>query len=118
MAYRTKTYIAGDWTGDKSAIDQLHKWNDSKFWGLTFNDAHDITQANDGSLNCSINRHWQQEWISRRHSFLSWGMIQRHDEPENATTVRIIAMVNVVKGIVLATKAILNTSVTRLFAMT
>lgn len=54
MAYRTKTYIAGDWTGDKSAIDQLHKWNDSHYWGLTFNDAHDITQANDGSLNCSI----------------------------------------------------------------
>lgn len=54
MAYRTKTYIAGDWTGDKSAIEQLHKWNDSKYWGLTFNDAHDITQANDGSLNCSI----------------------------------------------------------------
>lgn len=54
MAYRTKTYIAGDWTGDKNAIDQLHTWNDSKHWGLTFNDAHDITQANDGSLNCSI----------------------------------------------------------------
>lgn len=54
MAYRTKTYIAGDWTGDKNAIDQLHTWNDSKHWGVTFNDAHDITQANDGSLNCSI----------------------------------------------------------------
>ena len=54
MAYRTKTYIAGDWTGDKNAIDQLHTWNDSKHWGVTFNDAHDITQANDGILNCSI----------------------------------------------------------------
>lgn len=54
MAYRTKTYLAGDWTGDKDAIDQLHKWNNSNYWGLSFNDAHDITQANDGSLNCSI----------------------------------------------------------------
>lgn len=54
MVYRTKTYIAGDWTGDKSAVDQLYKWNDSNYWGLSFNDAHDITQANDGSLNCSI----------------------------------------------------------------
>ena len=54
MAYRTKTYLAGDWTGDKNAIDQLHKWNNSEYWGLSFNDAHDITQANDGSLNCSI----------------------------------------------------------------
>lgn len=54
MGYRTKTYIAGDWTGDKSAIDQMYTWNDSKHWGLSFHDAHDITQANDGSLNCSI----------------------------------------------------------------
>ncbi|GHU07572.1 hypothetical protein FACS1894151_02090 [Spirochaetia bacterium] len=54
MTYRTKTYIAADWTGDTDAIDQLHKWNDSNYWGLSFNDAHDITQSNDSSLNCSI----------------------------------------------------------------
>lgn len=54
MVYRTKTYIAADWTGDKAAVDQLHKWNDSNYWGLSFHDAHDIIQANDGSLNCSI----------------------------------------------------------------
>ena len=54
MAYRTKTYIAGDWDGDKDAVDQLHKWNDSNFWSLSFTDAHDLTQARDGSLNCSI----------------------------------------------------------------
>lgn len=54
MAYRTKTYIAGDWDGDKDAIDQLHKWNDSDFWSLSFTDAHGLTQARDGSLNCSI----------------------------------------------------------------
>jgi len=54
MAYRTKTYIAADWTGDKDAVDQLHKWNDSNYWSLSFTDAHDLTQARDGSLNCSI----------------------------------------------------------------
>ena len=54
MADRTRTYIAGDWTGDKDAIDQLHKWNDSNYWSLHFIDAHDLTQARDGSLNCSI----------------------------------------------------------------
>lgn len=54
MAYRTRTYIAGDWTGDKDAIDQLYKWNDSNYWSLHFIDAHDLTQARDGSLNCSI----------------------------------------------------------------
>ena len=28
--YRTKTYIAGDWTGDKDLIDQLYTWNNSE----------------------------------------------------------------------------------------
>lgn len=54
MAYRTRTYIAADWSGDKDAVDQLHKWNDSSYWGLSFTDAHELTQARDGSLNCSI----------------------------------------------------------------
>ena len=54
MAYRTKTYIAADWTGDRDAVEQLHKWNDSKYWSLSFTNAHDLTQARDGSLNCSI----------------------------------------------------------------
>lgn len=54
MANRTKTYIAADWSGDKDAVDQLHKWNDSNYWDLSFVDAHDLTQARDESLNCSI----------------------------------------------------------------
>jgi len=54
MAYRTKTYLAAEWDGDKDAIKQLHKWKNNNFWSLTFTDAHDITQARDGSLNCSI----------------------------------------------------------------
>lgn len=54
MAYRTKTYVAGDWTGDKDAIDQLYKWKNSNYWSLTFTDAHDLTQSSDSSLYCSI----------------------------------------------------------------
>jgi hypothetical protein len=54
MGYRTKTYIAGDWTGDKDAVEQLHKWNNSNYWGLSFHDAHEITQSSDNSKNCSI----------------------------------------------------------------
>jgi hypothetical protein len=54
MTYRTKTYIAGDWTGDKDAIDQLYKWKESEYWSLDFNDAHEVTQSSDSSLNCSI----------------------------------------------------------------
>lgn len=54
MAYRTKTYIAADWSGDKDAVDKLHTWNDGNYWSLSFTDAHGLTQARDGSLNCSI----------------------------------------------------------------
>lgn len=56
MAYRTKTYIAADWSGDKDAVDQLYKWNDNDHWSLSFTDAHELTQARDGSLNCSIKK--------------------------------------------------------------
>jgi len=54
MIYRTKTYIAADWTGDKNAVEQLYKWKDSEYWQLDFNDAHELTQSSDDSLNCSI----------------------------------------------------------------
>ena len=56
MVYRTKTYIAGDWDGDKDAVEQLYKWKNSDYWSLDFHDAHDLTQARDSSLNCSIKR--------------------------------------------------------------
>lgn len=52
--YRTRTYIAADWSGDYDAVEQLHKWNNSKHWSLSFTDAHDLMQARDNSLNCSI----------------------------------------------------------------
>ncbi|MDO4483964.1 MAG: molecular chaperone Tir [Clostridia bacterium] len=56
MAYRTKTYIAGDWTGDKDLIDTLYYWNNSQRLTLSFFDAHEITQARDTSLPCSIKK--------------------------------------------------------------
>ncbi|KAF5066896.1 hypothetical protein DSECCO2_259010 [anaerobic digester metagenome] len=56
MVYRTMTYIAADWSGDSDAVQQLHKWNDSNYFNLSFTDAHDLKQARDGSLNCSIKR--------------------------------------------------------------
>jgi len=56
MYYKTRTYIAGDWTGDSDLIEQLSKWNDSNYWSLSFSDAHKLTQARDSSLPCSIKR--------------------------------------------------------------
>lgn len=52
--YRTKTYIAADFDHDKDAVDQLHKWNDSNYWSLSFTDAHDLQTSRDSSLYCSI----------------------------------------------------------------
>ncbi len=40
MVYRTKTYIAADWDGDKDAINKLHEWNNSNFYSLNFVDAN------------------------------------------------------------------------------
>lgn len=54
MTYRTRTYIAADWTGDFDAVEQLRKWNDSNYWSLNFIDAHDLKQARDSSLSCTI----------------------------------------------------------------
>ena len=54
--YRTRTYIAGDWDGDREAINQLYKWGKSDQWDLSFPDAHELTQARDDSWNCNIKR--------------------------------------------------------------
>lgn len=56
MEYRTKTYIAGDWTGDKDLIEALYSWNNSNYRRLHFIDAHEVTQARDTSLYCSVKK--------------------------------------------------------------
>lgn len=56
MVYRTRTYIAGDWTGDSNLILTLQDWNTSNHWSMSFSDAHEMTQARDSSLPCSIKK--------------------------------------------------------------
>jgi len=51
---RTKTYIAADWDSDENAVQKLYDWNNNKKLNLNFSDAHEITQARDSSLYCSI----------------------------------------------------------------
>ena len=51
---RTKTYIAADFDHDKDAVDQLYKWKNNQSLSFDFQDAHDLTQARDTSLYCSI----------------------------------------------------------------
>lgn len=73
MVYRTRTYIAGEWTGDSDAINQLHKWNNSNNWSLTFTDAHELTQARDGSLNCNIKKSLKERMDSSKTFILVVG---------------------------------------------
>jgi len=54
MTYRPYTYIAADWEGDSSAVEILQKWNNDYRKSISFKDAHDLVQARDSSLNCSI----------------------------------------------------------------
>ena len=56
MVYRTKTYIAGDWTGDSNLIKKLDEWNKNKHLGLSFVNVHEVTQSSDDSLKCTIKR--------------------------------------------------------------
>lgn len=56
MVYRTKTYIAGDWTGDSDLISKLEEWNNNESLQLSFVNVHEVTQSNDDSLNCSIKK--------------------------------------------------------------
>ncbi len=48
------TYIAADWDNDIEVVNQLRKWNNSDNYSLDFSDAHDLRQARDTSLYCSI----------------------------------------------------------------
>lgn len=54
MIRRTKTYIAGDWDHDKNAVERIYKWKEGNRWSLDFHDAHELKQARDTSLPCSI----------------------------------------------------------------
>ena len=54
MAYRTRTYLAGEWDGDSDAIEQIYKWNEGDKWSLHFVDAHGFKQCYDSSMPCTI----------------------------------------------------------------
>ena len=59
--YRTRTYISADWENDKNAVDILNYWNNSKYWGLSFRDAHELSQSlSDDTNNCNIKRNCSQ----------------------------------------------------------
>lgn len=60
MQNRTKTYLAGDWTGDSNAIEAIHKWNESDHYGLHFTDVHSFTTSYDSSNYCSIKKSLRQ----------------------------------------------------------
>lgn len=69
MAYRTRTYIAGEWDGDSDAIEQIYHWNEGNKWSLDFVDAHKNKQCYDSSLPCTI-KGSLSERMSRSKTFV------------------------------------------------
>lgn len=53
MFSRTKTYVALDWDGDITAVEQLYKWNDEEQWRLALADGLDIVHPENKSLSCN-----------------------------------------------------------------
>ena len=69
MSIRRRTYIAGDWDGDHDLIEAIYAWNESSRWSLSFPDAHELAQARDSSLNCSI-KSSLRERLARSNRFV------------------------------------------------
>lgn len=69
MAYRTRTYLAGDWDHDKNAIDVLYSWKDNNHLNFDFLDAHELRDARDTSLNCTIKRSLKER-LDRSKNFV------------------------------------------------
>jgi len=51
---RPCTYIVADWDGDSNAVEIVQKWNKDYRKSISFKNDHDLMQARDSSLNCSI----------------------------------------------------------------
>lgn len=61
MSYRTRTYIAADWTSEENAVKQLKKWNDNNYLKLSFTDAHELSSCrSDDTNNCNIKKNCSQ----------------------------------------------------------
>lgn len=74
MAYRTRTYIAADWTEDVDAIEKLNDWNNGKKWGLSFKDAHELSCCqSDDTNNCNIKKNCSQNLDHSKHFVLIVG---------------------------------------------
>ena len=47
-------YIAGDWDHDVEVVNKIVEWNNSTIHPINFTYAHELMQARDDSLKCSI----------------------------------------------------------------
>lgn len=69
MLYRTRTYIAADWDHDHDVVNKILEWNNAPECRLNFTYAHDLMQARDSSLNCSI-KHSLHERMNGSDTFV------------------------------------------------
>ena len=109
--YRTKTYIAGDWDHDKDAVDKLYQWNGSNYWSLSFTDAHDLTQANDSSLNCSIKSSLKTRLDASKRFVL---IVGNSTNTVTAGSCTLVIHILVQEDILLIIEVLLNTNAIKL----
>lgn len=119
MYYRTRTYIAADWDGDKNAVDVLYSWNDNKYLALSFTNAHDLMQARDSSLNCSIKNSLKERMDASKTFVLIVGSNTTSGEvvPVHIAKVTIAGENTVPEDIALIIVAILNMNVIELLRL-
>lgn len=66
---REYVYLAGDFDHDGNVVRKIQEWNKDPSKDLRFKDAHDITQARDESLNCSIKNSLARR-MNESHTFV------------------------------------------------
>ena len=66
---RGYVYLAGDFDHDGNVVKKIQEWNKNPLKDLKFKDAHDITQARDESLNCSIKNSLARR-MNESHTFV------------------------------------------------
>lgn len=66
---RKYVYLAGDFDQDGNVVRKIQEWNRDPLKDLRFKDAHDVTQARDESLNCSIKNSLARR-MNESHTFV------------------------------------------------
>lgn len=107
MVYKTKTYVAFDGGNDMNYYQTLKMWSNNDKIDFTLNNAHDLKQARDSSLQDSIKRSLRERIQSSKVMILIVGKETHHHikfvkyEVEYAKSLNIPIILAVIDGGVL-----------------